>query len=370
MEKTEYEEALERAKVHLMCKSGSVFFSSVSMNLEHKFSTDIPTAVTNGKSILYNPDFFMGLNAEERVGLICHEAAHVAFMHMFRRGDRDHKMWNYAADYVINILLIDSGFKLPACGLYDEKFRDWSSDQVYEYLESNAIEIPMNYVCDLTEPTEGMPEHELEVLEQEITNIVIAASQRTQMGGGKVPAEIARELDNLINPKLNWKELLFRFVDSKIKEDSTWKRPNHKYLPEFYLPSKQSDKINNLTVAIDTSGSINQELLTEMLSEIQYINEVLKPDNLTIIDCDYMIHNVYHVTNNDSILELKFSGGGGTRFGPVIDYCKDHETNLLLYFTDLDGPQITEEQSYPILWVCNSDHPPAPTGETIYARQK
>lgn len=367
--KSEADEALEKAKIHLMCKSGSMFFSSISMSLTHLFNPTISTARTNGKSVEYNPEFFLGLDSEERVGLIYHEAAHVAFMHMFRCGERDHRIWNYAADYVINILGTDSGFKIPKMGLHDEMFREWSSDQVYDYLYENRIKLPENYECDLIDSDSEKTEEELKELEQEIVTIVLSAVQRTQLGHGNVPNEISRQIEKLINPKLNWKELLFRFVDSKIKEDSSWKRPNHKYLPNFYLPSKQSDKINQLTIAIDTSGSITKELLTEMLTEIQYINETLKPDNLTVLDCDTRINNIYHVKNNDSILEYEFSGGGGTNFEPVIEYCKNNNTNILIYFTDLDARQIQEVQNFHILWVCNSNLPPAIIGETIYVGQ-
>jgi len=39
---------------------------------------------------------------------------------------------------------------------------------------------------------------------------------------------------------------------------------------------------------------------------------------------------------------------------------------VLIYFTDLYALQLTEEPTYPIMWICNSEHDPAPFGETIY----
>jgi predicted metal-dependent peptidase len=137
-------------------------------------------------------------------------------------------------------------------------------------------------------------------------------------------------------------------------------------MPSFYLPSRYSDTLNNLTIAIDTSGSMTDEFLVEILTEIQYINETLKPQNLTVLDCDSRIHNIHHVTDSSSILEYEFTGGGGTSFKPVIKYCNENDTNLLVYFTDLEAQQITDEQPFPIIWVCSTDHAPAPIGETIY----
>jgi len=89
-------ETLDKAKVHLLMKQGTLFLSSISVMLEHKISTDVPTAATNGTYVKYNPDFFMGLTPEERVGLMAHEIFHVAFEHMVRRGTKDPQVWNMA----------------------------------------------------------------------------------------------------------------------------------------------------------------------------------------------------------------------------------------------------------------------------------
>ena len=361
----EDKDALSKSKIQLMTKKGAQFLISLCLQLEHEISTAVSTASTNGKRNLYNPDFFTGITKAQRLGLIAHEVWHIAYLHMFRRGDRDPLIWNYAGDFVINGMLIANDFELPPDGCLDAQFDGWSTDQVYDYLIDNAIEPPPGYIGDIEDPT-GTSQ-QVEDFEQQVTNTVIRAVHHMQAEGHTVPAEIAIAIEKLINPKLNWKEILYQYIDAKVKEDSSWRKPNRRYQPAFYLPTRYTDALENLTVAIDTSGSMTLDMLQEILSEIQYINETIKPTNLTILDCDADIHNIYKVDHNDHILTYKFSGGGGTSFYPVIDYCKEHDTNLLVYFTDLDAQQITEKQDYPIIWVCSTNHAPAPTGITIYA---
>ena len=87
---------------------------------------------------------------------------------------------------------------------------------------------------------------------------------------------------------------------------------------------------------------------------------------MTIIDCDARIHNIYEIDAHVDILSLEFHGNGVTSFKPVLDYVSENPTQALIYFTDLYGETNLDEVDYPILWICNSDHPPANIGETIY----
>lgn len=366
MQKKSYsdaQEALDKAKVHLMTKPGSRFMSSLSVQLDHKLSDAVPTAGTNGKEILYNPNFFIKLTKEERIGLIFHECAHIAFLHNCRCGDRNKTIYNVAADYVINCLLIKNNFKLPPDGYYDPKYDGWSTEQVYDDLVQNNFEPPPDFQSDLLE-SDSKPTEELE---QEVTNTVLCAVQRARMEGGDIPKEIDIAIDQLINPKLSWKEILYRFIDEKNKEDYSWARPNKKYMPSFYLPSRYSDTLNNLTIAIDTSGSMTNEFLVEILTEIQYINETLKPQNLTVLDCDSRIHNIHHVTDSSSILEYEFTGGGGTNGTPVINHGNDNDTNLLIYFTDGYMSLNLPQPNFAMLWVISGNIDfKAPFGDIVF----
>ena len=138
-------------------------------------------------------------------------------------------------------------------------------------------------------------------------------------------------------------------------------------MPDFYLPTQYSESLTHITVAIDTSGSINDEDLRKILSEIQYIRDTFKPQRMTILDCDNRLNNIYDIDENTHILDLKFTGGGGTSCKPVFKYIKDNPTTALIYFTDLYMTKWTTEVDFPILWIVyNNPKATAPIGEITY----
>lgn len=358
------EELLLKAKIEIMTRS--VFVSTIALSLRHRITDEIPTAATNGKEILYNPEFIEKLAFPELVGLMAHECWHVAFNHLGRRNNRDHVVWNVAGDHVINLMLTSEGYSIPKGGMCDQRFKDNSSEEVYDiiYEESGGGKgIEIGELGDLLD--EDMSEEDT----QDIVDVIVRAQTQSKIAGkakGEIPDEIARMIEELLNPKLDWKELLFRFLTARTKDEYSWQRPNKRFLPSAYIPACYSPGIGNLTFAIDTSGSVTEQELQEYLTEIRSIQETFKPESLTIIDCDSEIHNVFHVQEGDDITELKFNGGGGTSFQPVLSYVSAHGTDALIYFTDLYGEDRLDEVEYPILWICTSEHEPMNIGETVY----
>lgn len=374
------QKALDKAKIGIMLH-GSVFISTVAFSMRHVFSKDMPYAGTDGRQIIYNPDWFESLEPNERIALIAHEAWHVALMHMTRQGDRDKDLYNRAGDYVINQLLIDDGFELPPGGCQNDKFRGMSTNQVYDLIKDDPDEQPDKSNGDIMIAAEGSGEdgdkdgkgkkpNSPGEIEAHIKAILVKATTQAKMHGdqaGSIPGEILRHLDKLINPRLPWEALLQRFLTERVKEDYTWKRPNKRFAPEFYLPTQHSESLSHLTIAIDTSGSITNDDLLAILSEIQYIRDTFKPKKMTILDCDSAIHNIYECDETTHILDLKFSGGGGTSCFPVFEYIEKHPTTALIYFTDLYLQNYDKEISYPVLWVVY-DNPDAHVeiGEIIH----
>jgi len=366
MENHTIEDYLRHAKIDLMTKS--VFLSTICLSLKHIFTDKIPTAGTNGLTILYNPDFFEKLSVSERTGLLAHEVWHVAFNHLTRIGDRDKLFWNFAGDYVINLMLSKTGFTIPQGGLLDATFDNMTTEEVYNIIEKDNKEDHggENFIIDLLDAPEGKNSKDVG---SKITDIIVKAqlqSRIAEKAHSEIPSEIAKIIDELINPKLPWNQILDRFLSTIVKDDYTWTKPNKRFFPDYYLPSQQSPSIGAIVVAIDTSGSVSKKELQEMLTEIESIREIFKPDKLTIIDCDYVIHNIFEIDKYDSILDLEFTGDGGTNFQPVIDYCNTKLPEALIYFTDLYADDIQDVGDYPIIWICTSDHEPANIGETIY----
>ena len=366
---TKIEQTLLKAKIEIMTRS--VFISTIVLGVKHKITNDIPNAATDGSVILYNPDFIAKQNPQQLAGLMAHECWHIVFQHMTRRMDRDPIIWNVAGDYVINLLLTDAAFQIPDGGLLDTKYAGMSTDEVYNSLiDEQADYDPSKLMLDILAPGEGEQESKsTEEVEAKIKDILVRAYTQAKMADdkaiGNLPGEVTRHIEDLINPRLPWQVLLNRFLDVKTREEYSWNRRNRRY-SDVYMPSMQSYGLGHLTFAIDTSGSISDEELRELLSELQGIQRTFLPEKMTIIDCDSSIKNVYEIDGHTDILSLEFSGGGGTRFKPVLEYVTEHPTTALVYFTDLYGETDLDEVDYPVLWVCTSDHKPSNIGDTVY----
>ena len=174
MDTTQSDIQLRHAKIDLMTKS--VFLSTICLSLKHKFTEDISTAATNGLSIIYNPDFLNMLTAQERTGLLAHEVWHVAFNHLARVGSRDKMLWNKAGDYVINYMLTKAGFTIPKGGLYDPRFSDMSTEQVYEIIKDEPEDEHggSDFEIDLLDPPPGTDPQDVA---DKVTDIIIKGLQ-------------------------------------------------------------------------------------------------------------------------------------------------------------------------------------------------
>ena len=365
---TNLEGKLLKAKVELMTRSA--FISTIALSLRHVITDKTKTADVSKTTIRYNPEFLKSQTVTQFAGLIAHECWHVAFQHLARKGNRDPIIWNCAGDYVINHMLTKAGFEIPTGGLLDQKYGDgWSTDSVYDDLIKEKKDFDTgSLMLDLHEE-DGNREDGL-ARDSAVTDIIVRARTQAQMSGGNavgdIPDEILRIIDELLNPKLPWQVILNRFLDQRVREEYSWARKNRRYSGNTYMPSLHSYGLGHLTFAIDTSGSIDDEELQEMLSEIKGVQQTFNPESMTIIDCDSVIHQVHEIDQTTDILALEFAGGGGTSFIPVLDYVEKHPTQALIYFTDLWGEEELDPVNYPVLWICNSDHEPATIGETVY----
>lgn len=372
----ELESKILKAKIEIMTRS--VFISSICLSLKHVISTAVPTAATDNITVLYNPEFIAPLTPMEMAGLMSHECWHVAYQHILRRGSRNPINWNKAGDYVINWQQRTNGFELPKGGLLDAKYADMSTDEIYTLLhQQDPNPSAGNLMLDITGDGFGQTPDQATAQAQAnravVTDILVRAYTQAKLANcppGTVPAEIERVIDELLHPQLPWPVLCRRFLTTKIKTRNSWTRRNRRW-QTVYLPSKNTKTLSHLTWAVDTSGSVTDEELKEILTEINAAHKMLKPKKMTILDCDARIHNVYEVTPQTNIMKLRFNGGGGTRFQPVLDYVTENPTEALIYFTDLGGENGLVEPNYPVLWIStDNDMAPMPFGQTIYLRNR
>lgn len=361
---------LDQAKLLLLGKQNSTFISTVFLSLKTGFTDEVPTAAVNGISIFINPKFFEKLSKGQRVFLLAHEAWHVALNHTLRFKaipEANHSLFNMAADYVINLMLVDAGYEFIPEGLLDSKYRNMSTEQVYKsLLDGPEEQKPNPDHMDLKESDTDSDELKNK-LDEIICKAAIQAEQANQYGS--LPEDLKRYHQSLVNPKLDWVTLLHNYVDTFSKEDYSYRKPNRRYIgQDMYLPSLYSESVGNITVFFDTSGSISQAELNLHLAEVSSIKEKLNPITTDIICFDTSIKTVQSFSQDEYLDSVEFTGGGGTFIPPVLDYIKEHEPNVTIIFTDgyFRYPQNIDINT-PVLWVIyKNKNFTLPLGETIY----
>jgi len=334
------------------------FFGHLLLGMEIKRRDDIQTFATDGKFIYYNEEFLSTLGQDDLQFVLMHEVMHPAFFHLTRRGDRDPTLWNIAGDYVINYQLIKQGMRPPADVLYDEKYDEsWSTDNVYNDLINNGnskikvlSEMPSTgFFMDGAESQSGKDEME----NQWKTKIIAAANSCKQRGD--VPGHFKELINEIRNPKVDWRDQLYHLATEPMRDEHTWKRPLRKFVADnIYLPSLQKiDGIRKIVFAVDTSGSMDTEILTQAWSEIVSVAKDCEVDELIILDVDTDVHNVHRFGSADIPDALEVMGRGGTAFEPAFDWVveNDEDPAVLIYLTDMYGSFPHYEPDYPVIWV-------------------
>lgn len=359
-------EKISKAKTNLVLDMRSTFFSMIALKLNFVEDDACPTMWTDGLKIGYNSEFVKSLTIEELVTVICHEIYHIILLHPFRKKDRDHVLFNIAGDYAINLLLDNANFRLPKGALLDYRYNDKSTEEIYEELKKNSKQIQIQIsisdkgmIGEVRTPKheDGTPlsEGEIKQLEADI-KVAVKQAAEVMKKRGLLPAELERLIKQIIKPTVNWKDVLQQFVTSKVKNDYTWIRPNKRYLPDCYLPSLENPEIENIVVAIDTSGSLNNNEFGEIATELKSILLTYKT-NITLIHCDAKVQKVEEMDANTEL--TKVYGGGGTSYTPVFKEIEKLGLNptALIYFTDGwcdDFPKTIPE--YPVLWVLTKEN--------------
>ena len=368
------------------------FFGSLALRMALIEQPDIDTMATDGKAVFYNPAFVDGLSMDELVGVFAHEVMHPACNHHTRRGERDPERWNAAADYAINPILIESGFTLPADALIDPSHAGQSAEAIYNRLpppseggganagnqsgngDGSSLQAPDPGRCGGVIDAPGKSQTDNAQAEAEWRQALAQAATLAK-NAGKMPGDLERLVEETLNPKADWRDLLRRFVEMSAKQEYRWTPPNRRFVHQgLYLPSCRSEQMPPIVVAIDTSGSVSQNDVNQFAAELTDIFMSCAPEEIHVVYCDSRIRNVESFTPQDLPLALRPRGGGGTDFAPPFEWVEDANINpaCIVYMTDLIGHSYPNEPDCPTLWVTTSSgdtldlgyHPPF--GEIVH----
>jgi predicted metal-dependent peptidase len=363
------------------------------MNLPFK------TMGTDGKNLYYDPEYVRNLDIEHIQAVIAHEIYHSSFGHIWRRGAREQVRWNLAADSVANAHLLREGFKLPPGGLMVDapnnvidEVKNLSVEEAYEKIKlekqkggsqgegnKGTITLPSEGDTDLNggllddhnvwdkagdgEKSELEKSQAKKELEQRWREYVSRARQIVK-SQGKGMGNMDELIDELLEPKMNWREWLRNFLISSVISDYQLCPPSRRHLWRgIYLPSTKKEEEVEVVFICDTSGSMSTDELRDGLSEVKGICEQFGGFRIWAVQCDWDIQRITELTpytyNLDEIKKVR--GRGGTRF-PVQSITSkvrdEHGGNpcAVIYFTDSFGDVAGDDPGLPVFWlVCREN---------------
>ena len=357
----EVREKLITARVGLLLRAS--FFGNLATRLKLVNADEwCGTAATDGRNFYYNSRFINMLRPKEIEFLFGHEVLHCVYDHFGRRGNRDPQLFNIANDFAVNADLIKHrvGEKITTVPcLHDPKYDGLSSEEIYDLLYEKADKISLGDLLDklIDEHLDGdgdsdsdgngdkqgkgrpqLSEADRQAIRDEIKEAMLAAAA-TADGAGNIPAGVKRLIQELTEPKMNWRELLRMQLESTIKSDYTWMRASRKgWHMDAVMPGMKLDPMIDIAVALDASGSISESMLKDFLGEVQGIMDSFPAYRIHVVTFDTEAYNPaqYNSENLDDICDYEVTGGGGTDFDCVFNYLKENEIEpkRLVMFTD------------------------------------
>ena len=358
------ENKIEKIKAKLILEQP--YFGTIASGLKCELNENIQSFKTTPGKFEYNDDFMETLNDEQIAFTLTNCAMHYALDYKERKESRIEWLWTLAQDYAINSLLVNNGMNAPKYLNHDIRFDKVSAEEIYNTLQD--------------EIDDKQEEHErVEHIQYEKENIDKESDDATKDNNaqllnkakkyGDLPIDIEVLIPELFDSQVDWKNELYEVIEQSMKFDYRLSPPNKRYISQgIALPSIGGTKAK-IVIAIDSSGSIDEEQLKLFLSEVQGIMNQFENFEIDLIMADVKVHE-HIVLQAGDILEQKIIGGGGTNFENTFKYIEDniYDITLFLYFTDGIGKFPNKESSFETIWVLTSDEVEVPFGRTINLR--
>ena len=379
------EQLIQKDHVALMKDPKYCLYSGIIMIGRTEVKDDVPTACTDGRNTYYGRDYMAKLASNKRKGVILHENLHKAFRHttVWRHLFKENPtMANMACDYVINLMIMDGDnnfVSLPDGALLDHKYKGLDAGTVYRMIKEEAKggtvhvkrvgdqegkDVPVVEVSNGLdehdwESAEGMTNEEKEVLAKDIDQ----ALRQGAILAGKMSANVPREISEVLEAKVDWREAMREFVTSFCvdKDESTWRRPSRRWIgQDVYMPSMIGESVGRIVIGIDMSGSIGDEEVGQFLGEVKKICDTVKPEGIDLLYWDTRVcqHEKYEQDQLDNLISsTKPRGGGGTDPQCIVDYMgkKKIKAECAVILTDGYVSSWGEGWSCPTLWGITTD---------------
>lgn len=355
------------------------FYAELILGMTRVMSKEVPivgVCIRSNIELHINPDTFGKLPLAERIGVLRHECEHIFRDHIARAKQicpeiKDSKnidprtygkfmRFNVAADMAINCMIPD----IPKEGVFPKDFdlpngetMEWYFDKLQDNKKANeSFAFDSHELWHKSEGTE-------EIVKEKIRQAVNQAANKAR-SAGRLSAEHELLIAQLNKSKVDWRSELRRFVANTIEtvRTSSRKKRNRRY--GILIPGDVKEEVLHLGVAMDTSGSMSDAAITQIMSELHKMSKYAK---ISVVEADSEIKNAYLF---DPKKKYKIKGRGGTAYKPVFDYFNDHDEPIdgLIYFGDMDccDQEELKKPRYPVLWAINGgQNPPVKFGSRI-----
>ncbi|WP_460192562.1 vWA domain-containing protein [Thermosynechococcus sp. FA-CM-4201] len=396
-----YSYAMTRLQMH------NPFFGTLALFAQAYFTDSVPIAATNGKSLYLNPEVFVSLPRKQQDAVIIHEVLHMALLHAVRRGTRDQTLWNIAADIVVNGMIRNQEhLELLPGSLIDPDLERFDVEEVYACLQkrgktkkrgkaksSNGSQRIKNDLPaeqrDLLE--EGLPDakpvnggegdgnghehsgvldqewlHEIEAFWRQALQQAICIAELSKQRG-TLPAGIERYCRDLRRGQVDWRTQLWRYL---VHTPTDFQGFDRRFVyHNLYIETLIGESVL-VYVAVDTSGSVSDDLIAQFLGEVTGILAAYPHIKVELYYADADIYGPYELDTASQI--PKPQGGGGTDFCPfftkVAERWDGMTDGVCVYLTDGYGNFPEEPPPLPVLWVVcpgGLDTADFPWGEVI-----
>ena len=358
----------------------------------------VRTTSTEGSTLYYNARYIVKTFNDEPNALnraVMHSVLHCIFRHPFVSDKINQPMWNLACDIAVETIITEMDSELLKCKgeQYQEEtianlkstLKSMTAERIYKYLNESALDegsikkmqeafVRDNHLLwypdsrdqsesDMNNPSDGEDTmdgyRQLEKEWQDISNRIDVDLETLSRENGGTKA-LLQSLKEVNRDKYDYSEFLRKFAvtgeDIMVNDDEfdyiyyTYGLKKYGNMPLVEpLEYRETQKINDFVIAIDTSGSCQGEIVQKFLEKTYSIlsqqESFFKKINVRIIQCDDKIEEeVLIKSKEDFDTYMKFmniKGFGGTDFRPVfervdqlVDKKEFKKLKGVIYFTD------------------------------------
>jgi predicted metal-dependent peptidase len=303
---------------------------------------------------------------------------HHILAHNQRKLNRKGVLWQLATDYAINNMLAKNKLKIPKGANYNKEYKDMYSEEIYDILKVEFAEQNGTSSYDDVKNLESFIKEKggdssifknfEKMDEKEEDEWDYAASLAKEVGNknSSTPLGLERFAKKIKANDIDWKFELYNAINRHMRNNYAFMPPNKKHIYRgVALPSLTSDTLS-LIVAIDTSGSIREDILGAFIGEFKSIMQNFPAVSIELLIADAKVHS-HHTFMGGEEMDFPLKGGGGTDYRPTFEYIDANipMSSMLLYFTDGEGIFPRIPPAYEVIWALSQNKNKIPFGRSL-----